>query len=83
MISFDLDAAAAGRPAPPVELVPEAADTLIGAALAGQTILAEYLVDASARIRRFALDGAADAVREGFCGRGVEAVCERLPGQRL
>lgn len=59
MISFDLDAAAAGRPAPPVELVPEAADTLIGAALAGQTILAEYLVDASARIRRFALDGAA------------------------
>mgnify|MGYP000852093853 CR=1 FL=1 len=59
IVSVDLDAAVSGRPVPPAELVPESADTLVGAGRAGETVLAEYLVDASARVRRFALDGTA------------------------
>ncbi len=52
VVAHDLDS-----PADPVELIPEAPDTLSYAVVAGEVVLAEYLVDATPRLRRFSLDG--------------------------
>ena len=41
----------------PVEIVKEDAATLDGASIVGGTLLATYLVDAKAEVRRYALDG--------------------------
>ncbi len=57
VVAYDLKAYGAGSRPTPATIVAEGADVLSYATLAGQVILAEYLVDATPVVRRFALDG--------------------------
>ncbi len=57
VVSFDLDAAAAGREAEVTTLVAEGDDVISAVIASGEHLLVERLVDATPRISRYSLDG--------------------------
>jgi prolyl oligopeptidase len=57
VVSFDLDAALAGRDAALATVIAEGDDVISGVIAAGQHLLAERLVDATPQITRYDLDG--------------------------
>lgn len=57
LVSYDLEALTRGEQVEPVTFVAEQPEVLAHAVLSGDHILAEYLVDATPQLRRFALDG--------------------------
>ncbi|HSN10702.1 MAG TPA: prolyl oligopeptidase family serine peptidase [Propionibacteriaceae bacterium] len=64
VVSFDLDAAAAGRGTATTTVVPEGDDVISSVTAAGEHLLVERLVDATPRLSRYGLDGTDQGVVE-------------------